>query len=124
MLESHPSSAPTVYTDPYMLRLHPITLPLSTCSYTSYTCRQPSSSSHGKVPKQAKREKKVMTLVEKIQLLDKLRSGQSVAACGHEYGINEFLIMIDNCPGYPEALKDANKNAKVIFLPKNKTALL
>ncbi|KAG7167423.1 putative Tigger transposable element-derived protein 1-like 319 [Homarus americanus] len=52
---------------------------------------QPSSSSHGKMPKQAKREK-VMTLVEKIQLLDIFTSGQSFAVCGREYGINESTV--------------------------------
>ncbi|KAG7154971.1 putative Tigger transposable element-derived protein 1-like 267, partial [Homarus americanus] len=40
---------------------------------------QPLSSSHRKVPKQVKTEKNVMTLLEKIHLLDKLESHQSFA---------------------------------------------
>ncbi|KAG7178094.1 putative Tigger transposable element-derived protein 1-like 300, partial [Homarus americanus] len=38
------------------------------------------------------REKKAMTLVEKIQLLHKLRRGQSFAVCGQECGINESIV--------------------------------
>ena len=44
---------------------------------------------NGKV---AKRSKKVMTLKEKIAVLDKLRSGTSYAACGREFKVNESTI--------------------------------
>ncbi|KAG7161872.1 putative Tigger transposable element-derived protein 1-like 266 [Homarus americanus] len=53
----------------------------------------PPSSCCGKVPKQAKREKKVMTPVKKLQLLDKLKGVQSFAACGQDYGINGICLL-------------------------------
>ncbi|XP_042235636.1 tigger transposable element-derived protein 1-like [Homarus americanus] len=36
----------------------------------------------------------------------------------------KVLLVIDNCPGHPKALKVANKNVEVIFLPKNTSSLL
>ncbi|XP_042221448.1 tigger transposable element-derived protein 1-like [Homarus americanus] len=36
----------------------------------------------------------------------------------------KVLLMIDNCPGHHKALKVANKNVEVMFLPKNTTSLL
>ena len=39
-----------------------------------------------------KRARKVLTLQEKIVILDKLRSGMSNSACGREFGINESTV--------------------------------
>ncbi|XP_042243115.1 tigger transposable element-derived protein 1-like [Homarus americanus] len=36
----------------------------------------------------------------------------------------KVLLMIDNCSGHPKALKVANKNVEVIFLPQNTKSLL
>ena len=46
----------------------------------------------GKDGKIAKRERKCMTLAEKIVILDKLRNGMSYAACAREYGLNESSV--------------------------------
>ena len=40
----------------------------------------------------AKRQKKVMSLNHKVDLLDRLSSGQSVASVGRLYGVNESTI--------------------------------
>ena len=34
------------------------------------------------------------------------------------------LLVIDNCPGHPESLKQAHPNIEVVFLPKNTTSLI
>lgn len=58
--------------------------------------REPSSSTKGKSgrkdSKVTKRTRKVMTLSEKVILLDKLRCGMSYAACSREYGVNESTV--------------------------------
>ena len=50
------------------------------------------SKSVGKESKVTKRVRKVMTLSEKIVLLDKLKCGMSYAACGREFGVNESTV--------------------------------
>ena len=40
----------------------------------------------------AKKQRKVMTLCEKMELLDTLARSESVASVGHHYGINESTL--------------------------------
>ena len=48
-----------------------------------------SSPASGKKPK---RQKKVMTLQEKVKLLDLVKEGKSYAAVGRHYGVNESTV--------------------------------
>uniref|UniRef100_A0A3B3IPJ2 HTH psq-type domain-containing protein n=1 Tax=Oryzias latipes TaxID=8090 RepID=A0A3B3IPJ2_ORYLA len=51
--------------------------------------RPASSPASGNEPK---RQKKVLTLHEKIELLDKLMGGKSYSAVGRHYGLNESTV--------------------------------
>jgi len=39
-----------------------------------------------------KRRRNVLTLVQKIEILDKLKSGDTVASLARKYGMNEFNV--------------------------------
>ena len=51
--------------------------------------RLASSPASGKEPK---RQKKAMTLYEKVELLDMVKDGKSYAAVGRHYGVNESTV--------------------------------
>lgn len=36
----------------------------------------------------------MMSLSDKLELLDKLRGGMSYTASGHEYGVNELTVLV------------------------------
>ena len=40
----------------------------------------------------AKRQRKMLTIAEKVELLDMLKEGKSYAATGRHYGINESSV--------------------------------
>ena len=51
--------------------------------------RPASSQASGKEPK---RQKKVMTLHEKVELLDMVKKAKSYAAVGRHYGVNDSTV--------------------------------
>ena len=51
--------------------------------------KHPAPLASGKKPK---RSRKVMTLHEKVQLLDMIKDGNGYAAVGRHYGVNESTV--------------------------------
>ena len=52
----------------------------------------PAASAAKKKKNEPKRSKKVMTLHEKVELLDMIQEGHSIASVGRHYGINESTV--------------------------------
>ncbi|KAG7162214.1 Tigger transposable element-derived protein 1-like 139, partial [Homarus americanus] len=71
----------------------------------------------GKALKQVKREKKVLTVVGKIQLLDKLRGGQNFAAWHYEPSVLPPLLLIEdfNHHHIPLSHKFIREKIKVLY---------
>ena len=85
--------------------------------------RAASSKASGSQPK---RQRKVMTVSEKIELLDMLRAGRSFAAVGHHYGINELTVRYikkDEKKIRQTASISFNKEAKRVVASRNKTIM-
>ena len=73
---------------------------------------------------QPKRQRKVMTIAEKVELLDMLKAGRSSAAVGRHYGINESTVRYikkDEKKIRQTASISFNKEAKRVVTSRNKT---
>ncbi|KAG7164753.1 Tigger transposable element-derived protein 2-like 4 [Homarus americanus] len=46
----------------------------------------------GNAPKKPKRERKVLTIKEKVEIIKKIESGRSYVVCARAYGINESTV--------------------------------
>nr|XP_061782207.1 tigger transposable element-derived protein 1-like [Nerophis lumbriciformis] len=75
-------------------------------------------------PSEPKRRRKTLTIIEKVELLDMLKLGQSYTSVGRHYGINESTV---RCIKKEEtniratAAITLNRNAKRVMTPRNKT---
>lgn len=70
-----------------------------------------------------KRQRRMLTIVEKVQLLDMLKEGRSFAAVGRHYGINESSVRYikkDEKNIRMTAAVSFNKNAKRVVTNRNK----
>ena len=70
-----------------------------------------------------KRQRKMLTIVEKVQLLDMLKQGRSFAAVDHHYGIDESSVRYikkDEKNIRTTAAVSFNKTAKSVVTSRNK----
>ncbi|XP_061782439.1 uncharacterized protein [Nerophis lumbriciformis] len=75
-------------------------------------------------PAEPKRRRKMLTIVEKVELLDMLKLGKSYTSVGRHYGINESTVRYikkDEKNIRATAAITLNKNAKRVVTPRNKT---
>uniref|UniRef100_A0A3B3Z945 HTH psq-type domain-containing protein n=1 Tax=Periophthalmus magnuspinnatus TaxID=409849 RepID=A0A3B3Z945_9GOBI len=63
----------------------------------------------------SKRPRKMLTIAEKVELLDMLREGRSYAAVGRHYRINESSILLTRIPSMKSALAFKEVNNELLL---------